>query len=136
MDKVQEVKGIFYPTFLSKFFRKTPAFCLSTQKSIKIFNLFGGGAVFTALLDSVGPDLFFCRMPDIRPNYLACLAGFCRISGLFLYDNRISGGIIRHCRISGPTLVLDLYACFLLRGFSTSNFYPSFFLPCDFDKKS
>ena len=47
--------------------------------------------------DWVGPDLFF-RMPDIRPDY-------CRMSGFFLPDNRISGRVIRHCRISGPTLI-------------------------------
>ena len=45
-------------------------------------------------------------MPDIRPDYPACLAGYCRISGFLLSDNRISGRIIRHCRISGPTLIL------------------------------
>ena len=43
-------------------------------------------------------------MPDIRPDIPACLARYCRIFGFFLPDNRISGRIIRHCQISGPTI--------------------------------
>ena len=50
----------------------------------------------------VGPDMIFfagCRISG-RIIRLSC-----RISGLLLPDNRISGRIIRHCRISGPTLI-------------------------------
>ena len=55
----------------------------------------------------LGRICFF--LPDAgypRSNYPACLPGYCWISGFFLPDNRISGQIIQHCRISGPTLVL------------------------------
>ena len=57
----------------------------------------------TVCIQGLGRILF------LLPDYPACLAGYCRISNLFLPDDRISGRIIRNCRISGPTLVHTLY---------------------------
>ena len=42
---------------------------------------------FICVGSRVWPD-FFCRMPNIRPDYPACLTGHCRISGFFLPDIR------------------------------------------------
>ena len=50
-----------------------------------------------------------CRMSDIRPDYPAYLAGYCRISSFYC---RISCLIIRHCLIFGPTLLFtNSYHC-------------------------
>ena len=53
------------------------------------------------IVTRVGPDLV-CIV-----GYPAGLSGMpCRISGLFLADNRISCRIIRHCQICVPTLIV------------------------------
>ena len=82
---------------------------------LRLFTRVGPDLVFLAgyrisgrIIRHTLPDIAgFCRMPDIRPDYPAYLAGYCQISSFFLPDNRISGpsyffqisvNYLSHCR--------------------------------------
>ena len=80
--------------------------------SLPPFKMFSTISIYTYTFSvGLGRICFSCRMPDIKPD----IAGYCLIIRQYLAGFRISGRInlaltvlIRHCRISGPTLVFSM----------------------------